>query len=362
MEFLVRGTDRNPVGVLDNFISAVWREHYNEAGDFEILTKPTEALLTLLAKDNYLCIERSDKWMIIESRQMIYDPDEGYRLLVKGRSLESLLDRRIILQEEIIDNDQVEDGLYFCITRNMIDSPGQPQRNFPNFRFVVSSDPDIRIPRMSAKYIHREYVYDIVTYWTQPNNMGWRIHWNPSDNWFDFKLYLGTDRSHAQTFRPIVIFSPSFDNLLHSEWVDSYRYYKDYALVMGDNTDGPAHVVESKPSPDPSGLSRRELFVDATDVSKFYAGSSTELPISQYLDILYKIGDRRRATINSPLSTFMGKIYSDVVFRYNEDFFLGDIVAMNDGEGHSGSVRVVEYTFGQELDGEYSYPTFEPVF
>jgi hypothetical protein len=58
----------------------------------------------------------------------------------------------------------------------------------------------------------------------------------------------------------------------------------------------------------------------------------------------------------------MGKIYSDVVFRYNEDFFLGDIVAMNDGEGHSGSVRVVEYTFGQELDGEYSYPTFEPVF
>lgn len=353
-EILVRDSvSRQPVGIFETFESFIWTDRYNEAGDFEITTKPTAEILNLLAKDNYLSIARSNKWMIIETRTMIGDSQDGYKLLIKGRSLESLLDRRIVLQQHISDNDQVEDGLYIVVSDNMINSPGQPQRNFEGFRFLLSNQPDIRIPRMSAKYIHREYIYDIVTYWTKPNIMGWQIHHNPSDDFFEMLLYYGFERLAVK-------FSPSLDNLLSSEWIDSYRNYKNYALVMGDNTEGPAHVVESKPSPDPSGLARRELFVDATNTSKFYAGSQTEMPVSQYLAILYAIGDGRRATVNGPLEVFMGEIYADVLYRYNEDYFLGDTVFMSDSRLHSGASRVVAYTFYEDLSGSYSYPTFEP--
>ena len=46
------------------------------------------------------------------------------------------------------------------------------------------------------------------------------------------------------------------------------------------------------------------------------------------------------------------------MYTYKEDYDLGDIVLLDDGE-HIGQKRVGEMIYSQDSDGEKMYPTFE---
>ena len=96
MEAYVLDTDLKTIGVIDNYNSFIWTERYAEAGDFEINMPASVELVELLKQDRYLRISDSNEIMIIEGIA-IKTENNAPHMTVTGRSLVSILDRRVIL-------------------------------------------------------------------------------------------------------------------------------------------------------------------------------------------------------------------------------------------------------------------------
>lgn len=81
--------------IVDTFNSLIWTDRYDEYGDFEIYTSVTDQALSLLQMDYYLQSRSSEHVMIIEEVLIDTDPENGNSVTITGRSLESLLSRRM---------------------------------------------------------------------------------------------------------------------------------------------------------------------------------------------------------------------------------------------------------------------------
>ena len=56
---------------------------------------------------------------------------------------------------------------------------------------------------------------------------------------------------------------------------------------------------------------------------------------------------------------FQGTVEPDVMYKYNEDFTIGDFVTFKDKYGNYGTPRIDEFTISDdENNGYYCYPTF----
>ena len=85
------------VAVLDTFQSRIWTDRYNRYGDFEVYIPAIMPVCSFLQEGYYLYSpDLSDRMMIIEDIQLKCDPEDGDFYTVTGRSLESILARRVI--------------------------------------------------------------------------------------------------------------------------------------------------------------------------------------------------------------------------------------------------------------------------
>ena len=82
--------------LVDAFESMIWTDRYDEAGDFELYLSAESSALGYLKHGYYLWNKHSDRLMIIETIEITTDVENGSHCKVTGRSLESILDRRII--------------------------------------------------------------------------------------------------------------------------------------------------------------------------------------------------------------------------------------------------------------------------
>ena len=53
MEVKILDTEFKMVGIIDTFISLIWTDRYNEAGDFELLLPMDIPVLDLIKEDYY---------------------------------------------------------------------------------------------------------------------------------------------------------------------------------------------------------------------------------------------------------------------------------------------------------------------
>ena len=58
------------------------------------------------------------------------------------------------------------------------------------------------------------------------------------------------------------------------------------------------------------------------------------------------------------IASFDGEIEATDVFKYGEDFNIGEIVQFVDEYGNRGSARVVEFIIANSLSGFSTHPTF----
>ena len=112
MELLVLNTDFESIAVIDTYESMIWTDRYNSYGDFEIFFAMDTQLLQYLKEDYYLWLKDSEHCMIIEDIKINADTEEGNHLIVTGRSLESILERRIIWGQRIF-NGNLQNGIIY---------------------------------------------------------------------------------------------------------------------------------------------------------------------------------------------------------------------------------------------------------
>ena len=372
MEFMVLDSKFDAIAMIDTFTSAIWTVRYDQAGDFELYTPVRLDYLQNMVIGNYLWNRNSDRLMIIETVEIQTDSENGPQLYVSGRSLESILDRRIITSSEVFTGN-LSEIIGTILTREVMASGN---RRIPGFIYTPSTD--IRITSITAEFTARgENVYDIICSLCQENKIGFKVLPHGTGG-FEFQLYKGVDHSYDQNEVPYVVFSPSFENLLNSNYIKSFKAYKNAVYAVGTyqkevtitdkykDDDGTWVETETttyeetevtawgySESGTPSGLARREIFVDNGGVNDGEQGGEA----SSWNEInkqkgLTELADHQTTT------AFEGELEATRQYIYGEDFDIGDIVQVENEFGITGTVYISEIVWSQDVNGLTMTPTF----
>lgn len=351
MDTFILDTAYKAVAVLDTFQSRIWTDRYNRYGDFEVYIPAIMPVCSFLQEGYYLYSpDLSDRMMIIEDIQLKCDPEDGDFYTVTGRSLESILARRVIWgYREIKGN--LQEGIKALLNENVI-NPTKMTRKIPNFEFRDSTDSRITSLTLDAQYFG-DNLYEVIAAICDEKSLGFRVLPNFTNGGLIFELFKGVERALDQTANPYVIFSPDFDNFISSNYLETTSNYKNVALVGADGEGSARKCIDAfEGNTEPSGLSRRETFTDAYGVSK-----NEETTEEDYNKQLKQKGLEELADLKVT-KAFEGEIDSSRQYVYGRDFGIGDVVQVTNNYGQSGKSRVSEIVMSEDDTGFIITPTF----
>lgn len=349
MDIWVLDENLEAVDIVETFNSFIWTDRYNEYGDFELRISIDDPAVKALRIDRYLQNRDSDHLMIIDTLEVDSDAEDGTYLVVTGKSLESILERRIVWGLAVLDGN-LQNGIKTLLNSNII-SPSNADRKISNFVFEETSDPIITELTIKAQYTG-DNLYDIIRTICEEQSIGFKVTLNNSKQ-FVFKMYSGKDRSYSQSENPYVVFSPKFDNLLSGNYIESKAAWKNVTLVGGEG-EGPDRRYTAVGNV--SGLKRREIFTDARDISSTTEDGET-ISSDEYISLLRQRG-KEKLSENIDIMSFEGEAEMTQMFQYGVDFFNGDVVQLEDEYGHEVRARITEIVTSESESGFYRYPTF----
>lgn len=375
----------NSITIVDDFVSFIWSVRYNKEGDFEIVVLANREAFTTFKKDLYLWIAESDRLMIIENVYLDTSATEGDRITVTGRSLESLLHRRIIWSPTTLS------GKFQACVKRLIDeniiNPLDSSRRIPNFEFRDSTDPAITSLRYDGAFDGGEDLYDVVQSMCEEASVGFRILPNYENSGFIFELYAGKDYSWDQDTNPPVVFSSAYENLLSSSYFESTTNDKN-AMRIVDSSETPFYSSATGNGYQP-GIHRREVFfksdlrfedvaievpplpdkdADMTPNDRIHAiwehnqaQAKYDLQQRDWQKSVLPSEAKRELKKYKSVKALNGEIDPTVQFVYKKDFDIGDIVQVKNQYDQEFKSRVSEIIVTQDSTGQAMYPTFELV-
>ena len=283
MEVLIMDERFQQVCLIDTFESLIWTERYCGFGDFEIYMPADATIMDMVRQDYYAWLKDSDQVMIIEEIQISTEVETGGHLTIAGRSLESILERRIVWGQTVL-NGSLQNGIKKLIMENII-SPAISDRRIGNFVFQESTDPSITTLRIQAQYTGDD-LYEAIRSICDTYALGFRITLDDQYR-FIFVLYPGTDRSYDQSSVPYVIFSPKYENIINSNYLESRKTFKNVTLVAGE---GEGNARRTRIVGGGKDLERRELYTDARDIqSETEDGKLSDQEYNAVFSLLYCI-------------------------------------------------------------------------
>lgn len=337
------------VDSVDGYDSLIWTDRYSEAGDFEIYITSLEKNIGIFRQNYYVKYPESEHTMVIDYIEVTTDSEDGNKLIVRGESLESILKRRIIWNQTILTGD-LQSQIEKLLIENII-NPSIEARAIPNFKFQKSEDERITSLTIDAQFTGDE-LYEVIKSICDDVNLGFKVILDDQNN-FVFSLYMGEDRSYSQDLNPYVIVSKTFDNISNSSYLMSTRPMRNVALIGGEG-EGASRRTMVTGDETKIGLRRRELYVDARDISS--QTSEGVLSTADYNAQLVQRGKERLAE-NRIQKSFDGEVDSLGEFQYHRDYFMGDIIQFEDEYGYGGQARIIEYIYAVSPSGIDSYPT-----
>ena len=324
--FYVLNPAGEKIGLLENYNSVQWREDYNNSGYLEIHATITDQNFDLLKVNNIIRNGSSVADIIA-----IQYRDED--IIAYGKMAGDRLRRRVILRTENITN--VETSLRSIFTRNARNC-GLTLGAAAGLTETVSSQ------------VTGGSVLDAFIKILAASGLGWRV-----DTDLSMRFYKGVDRRSGQPGL-VGVLSDAADTVEKVVFTGDIDKFYNVAVIAGEG-EGTARVWTSAwiADDEPTGTDRRELFVDARDLSSVYQieGDPTEYTYTpaEYLEILKARGREKLAE-----SLFESKFTADVIdgnMTFGTDYNLGDIMPVKLVKyGVSFSARVVSATRIYEKD------------
>lgn len=356
MDLMVLNEKFQSLDVIDEYESLIWTDRYNKYGDFEIYTYANYDIIRKLKQNRFLYNPDSEHLMIIEDIELSTDAEKGNRIKVTGRSAESLLDRRIIWKQTVLDG-YLQGQIKKLLEENVI-SPEIAERKIPNFIFEEVDDPIVNQIKISKQYTG-DNLYDVIVELCELYNIGFKVRLT-NENKLAFSFYSGTDRSYDQIANPHIVFSPNFENLINTNFYQSNVDTKTLALVAGED-EGTTRRTLVVGNTDLFGFNRREAYVDARDIqSERYNddGEEEKVPEEEYNQLLKERGEEKLAEYKN-VRTFDGQVEPAINYTYGMDYFIGDVCQIENEFDMQAKVRITEFIFSESTSGKNYYPTFE---
>ena len=319
MELRVYSPEMAFLSVIDDASSVIWTRRYDEPGEVQAVLPATDQNLSITTRGRLLHIRDATEAAVIEDREIV----EGYserKITVKGRFLSSYMDRRLIRPTYSFSG-KVEVAMRTLIS-NAAAIPLVELGALQGFNDTVA---------FQATY------KDLLKYETKLArcaSLGYRFRPDFTSRKIYFEIYAGEDHSLSQQDRPRVIFSDAFCNLNNVTFRENDQKLKT-VFYIGGQGEGSGRVVVSYG--DASGLERREVFVDARDITK-----EDGMTDAEYEELLIQRGiEKTEDCIVS--SSFECETLADMNFVYKRDYDLGDIVTVRkEAWGLAADLRITE--------------------
>lgn len=366
--------------VVDRFESLVWTERWSDIGDFELLLQSTRGNRQLFKTGTRLAINESKRVMTVETAESASD-NEGRRVLkVKGRSLEAIMEDRTIVDTfagysplpEYVREDPPEwiarsmfswvmvmgsvhpDDVISQIYWDPPPHPDGPQNN-PQTDNLYPAD---TIPESNFAimwYQKPASLYKAIKEIADIYDFGFRFYRNGDTGQLFFNVYTGSDRTLQQEVLTPVVFSQDLQNLMNTTEFNTIEKTKNVAYVLWEHPDTNVmyREVVYAPEVDPletEGFNRRVIHVtgEVPDDDKNIPANVSAALIRQGLDELAK---------HRAFTGFDGEISQHAQYKYEQDYYLGDMVVMQNADGLRNNMRVTEQIFVSDREGDRAYPT-----
>ena len=281
---------------------------------------------------------------IIEKIELIENASEN-SLLVSGRDVTALLERRVIYPTAIL-NGNYETSILSLINNHIV-NPTDSKRKIDIITTIATGLIDDTIDAQVTGDTLLKYIEDV----SADYKIGFRMDFDKNLKKFIFKVYKGTKRIDED---PVII-SRRFHNLIKYNYVNDKQGYKNMAIVAGSGEGNDRKVVYI--NDEISGIDRRELFVDARDLSNKDSEGQT-IPDSEYLKQLRQRGSEKLSE-NKIDITNSGEAETDGMFKFNKDYYLGDEIICE--SYMTFNERIVETTESDTATGVKTELTFEEV-
>lgn len=350
MDIYIYDAALNLLGIIQNYKSVIWNEQYFSKNDLQLVTPADFVNTSLLTPGNLLVREKDvsgneiNNVMLINKTEMKFDQENGWLLTAYGSGLKSVLSRRIVWGQMNLSG-TVEDSIRRVVNENCIAPTELPYlRAIPNLYLGEKAN----LEESETIQLFGENIGDWIESVCKLYGYGWDVF--IKEKKWTFKLYKGTDRTYSQSTVDPVVFSPEFDNLYSSDYILSYESNYNAALVGGE---GEGDTKYTAPVGGSSFLNRREIYIDASNVS-----SNGEIITPQeYIALLMSYGNEQLAQYQET-KKFEGEVDPDGMYKLGEDFFLGDIVQIDNGNGIKATARITEIIYSADENGEKTVPTF----
>lgn len=342
--------ERNRVGMIKQYKSARYVNKYNGIGTFSIKVPTVDESIRYLVIDNYILLDIGIMGIITYRSKLTTSTTE---ITVNGYIVSHLLTYRTFPKTQIF-NGTIE---YICeqmVTNNFIDVDDERRKiEYVRIESKEGSGESKQVQKTGGN------VEEAIEALLATENKGFSF--KPEIAKFDeetesltnisnfvFEVLEPTDRSfaNAQGNTPIV-FSMELKNLEELSFEEDASEYKNVAIVAGAGEGENRTLLETGNSI-VSGIDRKELYIDARDLSKtkHVDGTETTIPDTEYQGMLQTRGNEYLQD-HSIFIDMDGKIITvgDTVNRYGVDYFLGDIVSVVDDElGFAINVQVTAMT------------------
>lgn len=342
--------------IVDDFESLVWAERFSAYGDFELRTQSTLRNRNRFTPGTKLAIPGSYRVMTVETFEDATDEEGKKVLILKGRSLESVLENRVargVLGDLTLTPKWVLEGLPADIARKIFHDICvlgilDPADIIP---MVIEGTilPEDTIPEPAGEVVYEidpMTVYKAIKDICDLYDMGFRLIRNQDRSELYWDVYTGSDRTSTQSVLPAVIFSPNLDNLQNTSELTSIATYKNVAYVFSPM----GHEIVYLPDVDPTttGFERRVLMVQADDITDEDPFVASARMVQRGIEELSR---------NRRFSAFDGEINPASKYQYGRDYNLGDLVEFQNTTGAINIMRVTEQIFASDSSGDRTYPT-----
>lgn len=361
------------IGEINQLESLIWPKKYSGYSQFQLTAPITEENKEYFKKGRILWKVGGNTAAIIEIINSSVKDDGSKIFEIKGRTLECLLEKRIVWNTYQANNLEVSKIIEDLVNLNCV-NPSNNDRKIPRMAIDFYSS-DGKEEKKASYQKTGGTVYDAISDLVQEADMGFEIQFAPDLEALMFRLYKGTDRSVNQKNVDAIIFSDDTDDILTSSYETNSTDYKNVAWVAGEGEGSSRKYIEIANSilneggqkVSPAGLARDEMFVDARDLQSTYTddnGQQKTLTDSEYLQILSQRGNEKLSE-NSVIENFECDLrVQGTQFEFDKDYFLGDIVTFVDanlGVMIDARITAVEEDYSDEhtrtFTFGYGYPS-----
>lgn len=340
MEIRIYDSNMDFQGIIENQRSLLWNRQYNETGNFELHCPITPYNIKLLKRGSLVWKKGSVDAGIIESRHMEEDADNN-KIIVSGRFLTAYMDRRLI--RPTFDFSGLAEVAMRTILSNAVAIPHVQLGTLQGYTDTIEFQATYKKLLSTMQKIAKQ------------TQLGFRFRPDFTAKTITFEVYKGLDRSMGQSDRARVIFSETFRNLNRAVYEENDQVYSNICYVGGKG-EGADRVIVTVGDTSSTGLARREVFVNGSDIS------DENLTDAQYKNKLRQRGREKLAEC-----AYYNSVECEAIpygnFEYLKDYDLGDIVTIRKSTWDIGeNLRLTGVTEVYENGTQTIQPVFgEPV-